>query len=198
MGNFFTTDYQLHREADTNHDGVVTREEFEAWKRSQAQTDQQQRSDLQKEIDALCEVNRQLERQLLEARQRPPQEIQATGQLDAASKERIEEIVERLLQNADVNIRLLPDAVERHIYRNMFRLLLSVIAELVESSSVQFMGHDIQLQLVPTPRRQESQGGLRGGAESQEQEQNSSESDSESEEARSEGRTHRIKHYFHR
>ena len=164
----------------------MTREEFDAWKRAQTQS-----PELQRELETLRQVNRQLEQQLQQAlasRAENPSEHSDRARVRALSQERIEEIVERLLQNADVNIRLLPDAVERHLYRNMFRLLLSVLAELIESSSVEFMGHEIQLSLVPSTR---------GPDHSRESAAASQESCS-SEEACSEGRASRVTNHFRR
>lgn len=185
---------QWRRSLDADGDGSVTRAELQRWQQSQGA-----------ELEALRAVNRDLERQLLAARAERPasaaSSAAASDAVPAVSRERIDELVERLLQNHEVNIKLLPDAVERHLYRNMFNLLLNLLGEVLESSSVQLLGHEVQFKLAasaqapqtaqaPSPAPQPS-----SAAESQEESLEDSSSEALSEET---SRLHRLTQHFRR
>lgn len=105
---------------------------------------------LRREIVALRAINQQLEHRLQE-RSVPTEDAPPPVQIAGVSRQRIEELVEQMLQNPDINVKYLPDAVERQLYRNVFSLALNVLGEVLKSSSVELLGHRIQLTLVPEP-----------------------------------------------
>lgn len=64
------------------------------------------------------------------------------------SKEKIQAHVEKLLENPNTNIKYLPDFVEKQIYINIFSLVFNVLDDLLDTASVNFMGHQINFDLV--------------------------------------------------
>ena len=66
------------------------------------------------------------------------------------STKRINEIVEKLLSNEKVNIKLLPDGIERQIYRNVISLAMELIKETLSTSKISFMGHEIKFIVRPS------------------------------------------------
>ena len=58
-------------------------------------------------------------------------------QLDDAT---LDGMVANILANEHVNMKMLPDAVERHLYRNVIRLVLGLVEESLERVEINFMG----------------------------------------------------------
>lgn len=61
----------------------------------------------------------------------------------------IERMVETFLKNKDINHRFIPDAIERNMYYNMIRIILAVVDETLETTRIEFLGHEIRLRLEP-------------------------------------------------
>jgi hypothetical protein len=72
--------------------------------------------------------------------------ILATGmsklQLDDAA---LDAMVTDILANEHVNVTFLPDAVERHLYRNVIRLILGLLEESLERIEIKVMGQTLSL-----------------------------------------------------
>ena len=65
------------------------------------------------------------------------------------SKKRIDSLVDELLADPDVNIKYFPDGIERQIYRNVFSIAINMLDSLVDTTSVNFMGHKLVFDLQP-------------------------------------------------
>lgn len=63
------------------------------------------------------------------------------------SRLKIEEFVDKMLEDENVNIKYLPDFVEKKIYINVFNLVLGLLDNLMDSTKIEFMGHHIKLDL---------------------------------------------------
>lgn len=63
------------------------------------------------------------------------------------SQEQIDSVVDKMIDNQAVNIQYLPDFVERQLYRNIFTILLGLLGEIVDESSINFLGHQITMKL---------------------------------------------------
>ena len=61
------------------------------------------------------------------------------------SQEQIDSVVDKMIDNQAVNIQYLPDFVERQLYRNIFTILLGLLGEIVDESSINFLGHQITM-----------------------------------------------------
>ena len=109
--------------------------------------------ELKKELRSVKHINRSLEKQL---RHKPRIEITNAAtlptqesQLSLLSKQQINQFVEKILKNKDINIKYLPDAVEKQIYRNVFTMLINILDNLMETAEIRFLGHNISLDLRP-------------------------------------------------
>jgi hypothetical protein len=66
------------------------------------------------------------------------------------SEARVTELVDRFMSDNSINSAFLPDFVERALYANVIRLMLSVTAVLLDTSDVRLLGHRIRLRLEPS------------------------------------------------
>ncbi|CAG9465210.1 unnamed protein product [Pedinophyceae sp. YPF-701] len=56
--------------------------------------------------------------------------------------------VDKLLENQDVNIRFIPDFIERQVYVNAISLMLSILNDVLKSMSIEFAGHRVKFALT--------------------------------------------------
>jgi len=66
----------------------------------------------------------------------------------AINQESLEKYIDSLLADKDTNIKLLPDFVERKIYSNVFSILLRLMDDTLENTSISFLGHRIVFDVV--------------------------------------------------
>lgn len=71
--------------------------------------------------------------------------------LQELSDKDVEAYVTVLLADEKTNIDLLPDSIERRIYFNVFRLMVSVVNRSLGLAHVEFLNHELKLQLIPMP-----------------------------------------------
>lgn len=154
-------------QADLNGDGVVTRSEFEQWIVS---NDRQQSleyqsllasrdvtiHDLRKQVKELTKVNEQLRtthhHHHTKSRGRGTEPIDnpdGNTTVNALSKEKINEFVEELLNDENINIKYLPDYVERQLYRNIFTIAIGVLEKLLNTTEINMIGHQVKLSMQP-------------------------------------------------
>ncbi len=67
----------------------------------------------------------------------------------AISKSNINKYVENLVENKETNIAYLPDFVERQIYRNIFGMALVLFEQVIDSTSLTILGHELSFNLHP-------------------------------------------------
>lgn len=65
------------------------------------------------------------------------------------SMDSINEFAETLLNDENINIRYFPDSVEEKLYRNVIKILMSIIKHVVETCKIEFMGHNITMKIQP-------------------------------------------------
>jgi len=160
MGNNFSSHQELNN-------SFITKNEFEEWK-SKHQTDleifkqniitmkdreyTEKVNDLSKQIDTLKNINKSLEDKLngdnsnnLISNKKDkidtPQNKETSIQID--------EIVDRMINNKIMNIKYLPDFVERQLYKNMLSILIGFLNETIQNGSIQLLGQQITLQMTP-------------------------------------------------
>jgi len=152
---------------DKNGDGAITRDELDDWKERQQEDlnsfreniikmkDQEYEEkliDLNKQVEALKAINNGLEKQMIEITQdislnrliNPNAQTKIFSQL---SKQKIQELVDRMISNEAINIAYLPDFAEKQLYKNMFNILLGLLNELIEGSSIDILGHEITMRM---------------------------------------------------
>ena len=104
-----------------------------------------------KQIESLMNINKFLEKQKSFLKEKFIKE-EATSQkvkLSNLSEHKIDEFVEEILKNKDINIGYFPDYVEKRIYKNVFTILINLLDNIVETSSVQLLGHEIKFDFSP-------------------------------------------------
>jgi hypothetical protein len=122
---------------------------------SSQSADRAELTELRREVVALRSINQQLEHRLARSAEQTVPLAVPLGPSATVSRQKVEELVEQMLQNPEINIRYFPDAVERQLYRNVFSLALNVLGELLKTTSIDLMGHRIQLTLVPDEQAQD-------------------------------------------
>jgi len=150
---------------DKNKDGLVSKDELQIWMFQQNQELLQfqkalavefeekygkQMSELKKQNESLKKINQDLERKLKEFHEvqlESHDTIKNLKPLGQISKDRINQSVERMINNSGVNISYIPDFVERQIYRNVFGILISLVDELSSQTSLEVLGHYLTFNL---------------------------------------------------
>ena len=66
-----------------------------------------------------------------------------------AQERAINDIVDRYMKSS-LNSPLLPDAVERALYKNMLRMTIGILSDTMNTSSVDILGHKLTLKMVPS------------------------------------------------
>tara|TARA_R100001163_G_C5061388_1_gene198285 strand:- start:140 stop:766 length:627 start_codon:yes stop_codon:yes gene_type:complete len=158
---------------DLNNDGVISKDEFNRWKKQQEndfavfrkklidskeQEYSEKITDLKRQIKSLRHINKGLSKEIKEQNEKltninvdnavaKPRIVKKAELFSVVSKQRIKEAVDRMLANKTINVGYLPDFVERQIYNNVFNILLGLVNELVEGSHIKLLGHQITLDL---------------------------------------------------
>lgn len=72
------------------------------------------------------------------------------------NKESLEKYIDSLLADKNTNIKFLPDFVERKIYSNVFSILLRLMDDTLENTSISFLGHRIVFDVVNSSSEDET------------------------------------------
>ena len=65
------------------------------------------------------------------------------------SDDKINEFVQTILNDPAMNIYLLPDSMEGLIYRNVIKLVLHAVSNLLNSSHIGLLGHELKIVILP-------------------------------------------------
>lgn len=69
------------------------------------------------------------------------------------SKDEIKRFVDELLLDEDINIGLLPDAIEKPLYNNILIMVMKLVQHSLDNLEISFMGHDLKISLeAPTEK----------------------------------------------
>lgn len=159
---------------DKNNDGIVTKNEIKNWMDKQKDELQElfnnqykvlmgenneymcKIKELEKEIGSLKSINTTLRNEKSIIHTKFKHQVSANSnnvkqkiKLTELSKDRIEEFVEELVSDENVNIGYLPDFVEKQIYRNVFTMLIGLLDNVIDSTNIEFMGHEITFDIHP-------------------------------------------------
>lgn len=164
---------------DRNGDGIITREELSQWmKQQKTDMDYFQRKvedqisakyqkelidkdneikELSRQVQALKNINKMLETQKSKVIEnyavsgggKPRELVKRKSRLDEVSKKRVDEFVEKILADENVNIKYLPDFVERQIYKNVFNLMINLLDNVLETTTISFLGHKMTIDIDP-------------------------------------------------
>lgn len=120
----------------------------------------QEIKDMKKQVKTLKSINNKLEHKLQDedihisgidddAISNESLTTQQRENLTKISRKRINKFVEKILDDENINIKYLPDFVERQIYRNVFNIFINLLDNLFEKTTVRFMGHKLTFDLQP-------------------------------------------------
>ena len=68
---------------------------------------------------------------------------------NSISSDNISKFVDELLDNKEVNMSYLPDGVEKQIYKNLLVYGLNIMKEVISTSKVEIVGHEITFTVKP-------------------------------------------------
>ena len=68
---------------------------------------------------------------------------------NSISSDNISKFVDDLLNNREVNMSYLPDGIEKQIYKNLLVYALNIMKEVISTSKVQVVGHEITFVIKP-------------------------------------------------
>lgn len=61
----------------------------------------------------------------------------------------VDDVVDDFMSDSAINNPLMPDIIERAIYRNVLKLILGVMGRMLDTTELSFLGHNITLKLAP-------------------------------------------------
>lgn len=93
-----------------------------------------------RELEQVKKERDELRREIDELKQRPP------IKLTCVSKEVIEKLADAQMTKA--NIPWMPDGIERRLKVEMLLLVANMVDHVLETSRVEFMGHEVKLDLI--------------------------------------------------
>ena len=64
------------------------------------------------------------------------------------SEEKINEYIDDILKNDNINVKYLPDSVEKAIYKNIFTIAIHLLDNIMDSTSINLLGHQIKINLT--------------------------------------------------
>ena len=102
--------------------------------------------ELKKQLSALKNINI-MNQAVISANQTVSKDKKTTTiKPSDVSNEKINDFIDKLLKT-DTNIKYLPDFVERQIYQNILTMGLNILDDMLETTSIQFVGHEIKFDL---------------------------------------------------
>lgn len=144
------------KQADTNRDGVVTREEMESYLATQLQIREEEllktRSELEKTRAAYLQLEQKINQTSLKQLNKPSVNAQdehllLKSHIDDAA---IEKFVQSMIDDPNINMHGVPDIIEKAMYRRAAKMTLSSLGKIFENIALELMGHKIHVVMQPT------------------------------------------------
>lgn len=63
-------------------------------------------------------------------------------------QESVKKLVDDMLENDSINSTMIPDYIERKIYTNVFTILIGIMKEIIDDTSINILNQNIKLQMV--------------------------------------------------
>jgi predicted RNase H-like nuclease (RuvC/YqgF family) len=163
---------QSIKDLDKNKDGIVTKDEQKEQhskmqmleERIEKELSQKYQKVIQEKEHALLEakatideLNKQLtasknictnlETKLSKGTQH--EQIEQKVHLQTLSRERVDEFVEKLLEDESVNMSYLPDFIERQMYKNVLNLVIGLLNNTLNTATLNVIGHQLSFAIKP-------------------------------------------------
>lgn len=72
------------------------------------------------------------------------------NKIDEQSKQIIHEFVRQLVNDENINVRGLPDFIEKKMYQNIITLLIALLEHTLETGEIKILGHSITFTIRPS------------------------------------------------
>ena len=60
----------------------------------------------------------------------------------------INKYVKLLIQNKEVNIKIIPDSIEEKIYQELFEIIINNLKQALETLKIEFLNYEIQIKMI--------------------------------------------------
>jgi hypothetical protein len=64
----------------------------------------------------------------------------------------IDSVVDEFMKEKAMNTVIIPDFIERRLYKNILQLALSAVNKVLDTTHVEFLNHRIEFTMKPAPR----------------------------------------------
>lgn len=147
---------RIEREADLDGDGVVTKAELQKWSANELHAKDTEITFLRAELAEARQKNKRWEGLYKKLHERY-EELQGTvakGEVrpanESISTTAVEAFVDELLEDPNINIYMLPDSVERPIYVNTLKMVLSMLQKTLNKTNLDIIGHQFKVVMEPS------------------------------------------------
>ena len=159
----------IEKLADIDGDGIVTKKELKDWTTKELKLYESEilllRSERANAEDTIKKLNDELEQQkkrynelhkkyescLEVGSAQSPLPYENLSQNHTISNKALKKFVDDILQDPNLNIYLLPDNIEKPLYMNTLKILLSVVQKVLNNTNLDIIGHEFKLQMQPSP-----------------------------------------------
>ena len=135
----------LLEQVDKNNDMKITERELNKWWEDKMNSEKEKNKNLvlelensKKQIEDMKKIINNIDLSSNTIKQDNIKEL---------SKIKIEEFVEKLISDEQLNINWLPDYVERQIYFNVFNIIMRLLTDVLEDTSLELIGHKIKFNI---------------------------------------------------
>jgi hypothetical protein len=73
----------------------------------------------------------------------------STDVFERRMKESVKSLVDEMLENNKINNSYIPDFIERKLYENVFTVIISLLKETLENTSIKLLNQNITLNIEP-------------------------------------------------
>lgn len=165
----------IEEKADLNGDGVVTKKELKEYAAGELQLKDSEILNLRCELSRLqqeiTELKEKKHNRIIKAEREADKWKDAYNELykrqeelinniqdgknkkdpnDMISNQAIEKFVDDMLADPNINIYLLPDSIEKPIYMNILKIMLSVLQKTFNHTNLDLIGHEFKIRMKPT------------------------------------------------
>lgn len=106
---------------------------------------------LQRENSALQQINKGLEDRISSLLvENTPVGGANRSVSNIQNNKQVLEFIEQILQDPSCNIKYLPDAIERHMYRTVLQSVVSLLDKVISGTHIQLLGHQMSFSLAPS------------------------------------------------
>tara|TARA_Y100000389_G_scaffold114197_1_gene111387 strand:- start:421 stop:888 length:468 start_codon:yes stop_codon:yes gene_type:complete len=135
----------LLEQVDKNNDMKITERELNKWWEDKMNSEKEKNKNLilelensKKQIEDMKKIINNIDLSSNTIKQDNIKEL---------SKIKIEEFVEKLISDEQLNINWLPDYVERQIYFNVFNIIMRLLTDILQDTSLELIGHKIKFNI---------------------------------------------------